>query len=135
VTGRGAWLALVIGIACGVIVWALSMPLAGVREPFDSNTAYYPVAMFVSGAVAAAASPRHWWLAVIGIFLGERLYGYAMLPEGRDWLLFGIVINAIIPTWLPAAMGAITVYIWDKYRSNRGLPRAGDSSRRDRDDT
>lgn len=117
--GRGAPLSLLIGIACGAVVWALSMPLAGVREPFDSSSAYYPVAMFVSGAVAAAASPRHWWLAVIGIFIGERLYGYAMLPEGRDWLLFGVVINALLLTWLPAAVAALAVYLLHRWRRRR----------------
>jgi len=120
---RSARLAVLIGVACGAVVWALSMPLAGVREPFDSGSAYYPAAMLVSGAVAAAASPRHWWLAVIGIFIGERLYGYAMLPEGRDWLLFGVVINAILLTWLPAAVGALAVYVLHRWRIRRAKRR------------
>lgn len=129
-TAHRAWRALATGIACGAAVWALSIPLAGVREPFDSGSAYYPVAMFLGGVVAAAASPRHWWLAVIGIFLGERLYGYAMLPEGRAWLLFGVVINALLLTWLPAAIGALGVYLLHRWQARRQQGGSANSEQR-----
>lgn len=114
-----AWLTLGAGSFCGAAVWGLSIAVTGVREPFDSNTLYYPAAMFLSGILASSFSPRHWWLAVIGIFAGERLYAFVMLPETRDWLLFGIVVNALVPTWLPAALGAIGVFITDRWLAKR----------------
>jgi hypothetical protein len=113
--------ALLAGMICGALVWALSVPLAGTREPFDAASLYYPTAMFLSGVAASLVAPRYWWLAVIGIFLGERLYAFAMLPETRDWLLFGLVINVIVPTWLPAAIGAVVVFLVDRLRSGRGI--------------
>ncbi len=65
---------LLAGIACSAIVWGLSVPLTGMREPFDSPTYYYMVAMFIAGILAALPAPRYWWVAVIGIFSGERIY-------------------------------------------------------------
>ena len=108
------WVALA-GLACGAGVWALSVPFTGLREPFDSSGAYYVVAIFVAGVVAALPAPRYWWVAVIGIFFGERLYAVVMLPETRDWLLFGIIVNLAILTWLPALFGALGTYLVDRY--------------------
>ena len=63
---------LLAGLVCGAIVWGLSVPLTGMREPFDSPSYYYMVAMFIAGLVAALPAPRYWWAAVVGIFLGEN---------------------------------------------------------------
>ena len=98
------------GIACGAIVWGLSVPLTGMREPFDSPSYYYPVAMFMAGILAALPAPRYWWAAVLGIFVGERIYMFVMMPENRSWLLFGIYMGLLTFTWLPLALGAVTVY-------------------------
>lgn len=114
------WVTLLAGMMCGAVVWALAVPLAGVREPFDSNTEYYHVAMFISGLSAALVSPRHWWLAVLGIYIGERLYAFIMLPETRAWFLFGFFINLLIPTWLPAAFGAFCTYLINRWKISRG---------------
>jgi hypothetical protein len=108
------------GIVGGVTVRALSVPLTGMREPFDAPGLYYPLAMLLCGICAALPAPRHWWLAVIGIFLGERLYAYLLLPETRDWLLFSVLINVLIPTWLPAAAGALGVYTVHRWKTRRG---------------
>jgi hypothetical protein len=102
----GAWRVLVAGVLCGAAVWALSIPVTGMREPFDSPGVYYPIAMLAAGALAALPAPRFWWLAVIAIFLGERLYAFVMLPETRPWLLFSLIVNLVILTWIPAAIGA-----------------------------
>ena len=47
---------------------------------------------------------------MIAVFLGERVYAFLMLPESQGWFLFGIVINLVLVTWLPAACGAFCVY-------------------------
>jgi hypothetical protein len=118
-----AWVVFVAGLLCGGVVWGLSVPLTGAREPFDSPSLYYPVAMLMAGVIAALPAPRCWWVAVIGIFLGERLYAFVMLPETRAWLLFGIVVNALIPTWLPAAIGAVGVFVLDRQLTKRSSGR------------
>jgi hypothetical protein len=107
------------GIACGAIVWGLSVPLTGMREPFDSPSFYYPVAMFMAGILAALPAPRYWWAAVLGIFTGERIYMFVMMPENRAWLLFGIYMGLLTLTWLPPALGAVIVYIVNRVRTRR----------------
>ena len=57
---------LLAGLACGAIVWALSVPLTGMREPWDSPGYYYIVAVFIAGILAALPAPRYWWAAVVG---------------------------------------------------------------------
>ena len=110
---------LLAGLTCGAIVWGLSVPLTGMREPFDSPGYYYMAAMFIAGLLAALPAPRYWWAAVVGIFLGERIYAFVMLPETRAWLAFGIVMNLLMPTWLPSALGALIVYTVNRVRTRR----------------
>ncbi len=55
------------GLACGASVWALSVPITGMREPFDSPGPYYIVAMFVAGILAALPAKRYCWAAVVSI--------------------------------------------------------------------
>jgi hypothetical protein len=113
-----------VGLACGAAVWALSVPITGLREPFDAPVFYY-VAMVVAGAVAAWPAPRYWWLAVIAIFVGERVYAFLMLPESRPWLLVGVVVNVLIATWLPSAIGAAGVFVMRRPATPRPMKMRG----------
>jgi len=105
------WLTLLTGIVAGAVIWWLSPLLTGYQEPFDSPSYYYLIAMFIAGSLATIPAPRYWWLAVIGIFIGERLYAYLMLPEIREWVWFGIVMNILGLLWLPALLGSLTTYV------------------------
>jgi hypothetical protein len=42
-----------------------------------------------------------------------------MLPETRDWLLFGIYMGLLTLTWLPSTLGALIVYIVNRVRTRR----------------
>ncbi len=110
---------LLAGIACGAIVWGLSVPLTGMREPWDSSGYYYFVAIFIAGILAALPAPRYWWAAVVGVFLGERIYAFVMLPETRSWLMLGVVMGLLMLTWLPTTVGALIVYIVNRWLSRR----------------
>jgi hypothetical protein len=46
-----------------------------------------------------------------------------MIPETRDWLLFGIYMGLLTLTWLPPALGASIVYVVNRARTRR--PRQG----------
>ena len=99
------------GLACGATVRAVSPWVTGVREPFDSETLYYPIAIFSAGVIASGFGPRHWWLSIPAVFLGEHLYALVAYPDLRPWFLFGLLVNFVIPTWWPAALGALLVFI------------------------
>ena len=44
---------LLAGMAGGAAVWGLSIPITGMREPFDSPTIYYWVAVLIAGILGA----------------------------------------------------------------------------------
>jgi hypothetical protein len=107
------------GAIGGAIVWWLSVPVTGMREPFDSPGFYYVSATFLAGFAAALPAPSYWWAAPLGVFLGERLYAFTMLPETRDWLAAGIVIGLVTLTWLPAAFGALVTFLGARFLDHR----------------
>ena len=96
-----------VGLTLGASIWAVSVSLTGVREPFDGPLLYYGTATFAAGALATLPSARHWWLAVPSVYLGEHLYAFAAYPDTRDWFLFGLFVNALVPTWFFTAAGAL----------------------------
>ena len=115
---------LLAGIAGGAAVWGLSIPITGMRELFDSPTVYYWVAVFIAGILGALPAPRYWWVAVIGVFLGEQTYVLAMPPETRLWLMFGVMMNPLMLNGVPPAIGAFLVYVADRLRTRRAARNA-----------
>lgn len=103
------------GLLAGSMVWGLSVPITGFKEPFDSPEPYYLIAMFAAGVIAALPCPRYWWMAVIGIFLGERIYAFLFVPETRPWVLFGIVMGFLTLLWVPAAIGAFCTFAGNRW--------------------
>lgn len=108
----------VVGLTLGALIWAISVPVTGHREPFDGSLLYYTLSTFFAGALSAWPSPRHWWLALLGVYLGQHLYMFIAYPDTRAWFLFGLIVNALVPTWTFAAAGAVMVYL-----ISRGLER------------
>ena len=115
---------LLAGMAGGAAVWGLSIPITGMREPFDSPTFYYWVAVFIAGILGALPAPRYWWAVPIGVLLGEQIYSLVMLPENRSWLLFGITMHVLMLNWVPPAFGAFLVYIVYRIRTWRAARNA-----------
>jgi hypothetical protein len=108
-----------VGLGLGALIWAFSVRVTGTREPFDGSMLYYAVATFAAGAASALPSPRHWWLALLSVYLGQHLYAFAAYPDTRAWFLFGLFVNALIPTWLYAAAGAFTTYLITRRLTSR----------------
>jgi len=95
-----------LGMTLGASIWGLSASLTGVREPFDGPLLYYGMATFAAGSLATLPSFRHWWLAVPSVYLGEHLFAFVAYPDTRAWFLFGLFVNALVPTWFFTAVGA-----------------------------
>lgn len=112
-------LVVVAGSVLGALVWAISVPLTGQREPFDGPILYYAVSTFVAGALSAWPSPRHWWIALLSVYLGQHLYAFLVYPDTRAWFLFGLIVNALVPTWLFAAAGALLTYLVSRCLTKR----------------
>lgn len=111
----------VVGLTLGALVWAFSIAATGHREPFDGDLTYYAITTFLAGACAAFVAPRRWWVAVVAVYLGQHLYAFAAYPDTRAWFLFGLIVNVLLPTWIPAAVGAFSAYaVWRIRVGRRG---------------
>jgi len=126
------WKVILPGLILGAAVSGLSLPLTGQREAFDASPAYYLSAAFIAGALATLPAPRFWWLAVFAVFLGEHIYYAAAYPDMRPWFLFGLIINAILPTWWSAAAGALLVFLGARAAKHYLQSRGNDVPRDDR---
>ncbi len=80
------------GIVLGAAVWALSPSLSGVTEAWD-HPPYYITSLFIAGLLAACCGPRQFWLAPLGIYVGQTLYAVLFLPGGPLWMI-GMVFGA-----------------------------------------
>lgn len=66
----------------GAAVWALSPWLAGSREPWDADGAYWPLALAAAGLLAGLLAPRPAWAHYLGSILGQAAYEWLFLPIG-----------------------------------------------------
>ena len=68
--------------ALGAAIWAFSPKILGVIEPWDAQSPYYFVSLFLSGLFVGAVVPRHFWVALVGIVAGQLIYMLVFLPKG-----------------------------------------------------
>jgi hypothetical protein len=110
----GPVLVLAAGFTFGVLIWWLSPEITGRVEPWDAKSPYYVGSLFVSGLIAGVLSPRHAFLAPIGIFFGQFTLGWGFPPSGGMWPL-GLFFGAVY--CMAAAAGAAIVFAcWVKLR-------------------
>jgi hypothetical protein len=88
-------LSLVLSIAGGAAIWALSPAMTGHAEPWDSGSLYYVTALALLGLALGALStrPRAILLIPMGAWLGQVLYIVLFLPLGPLFVA-GLVILA-----------------------------------------
>ena len=86
VKGRAA-LAFVVSAALGAVVWALSVPVTGMSEPWDAEGPYYVVALAVAGAIAGGIVPKHLVAQYTGAILGQAAYELVFLQFGPLFVL------------------------------------------------
>lgn len=103
-----AWL---VGIVAGITLWAVSLPVFGVQEPWDSSLLRYGVLVALCGAVCALiASPRR-RLDVLGwpaAFLAGELAYMATQPD--RWSLWPLALIALAVGAIPAVFGVALVH-------------------------
>jgi hypothetical protein len=81
------WATLLIATLAAASVWALSPWLAGHREPWDAASYYYPIGLFVAGAIAGFVAPRPLWAHYLGAVGGQLAFEVLFLRVGALFLL------------------------------------------------
>jgi hypothetical protein len=91
--------------ALGFGIWASSPVLTGHAEPWDSEHAFYSVALLIGGSVLGLLRSRHLLLCYLGAWSGQ-VVALAVLPGlDRGWLLLGVITTAMGSVWiLPGAV-------------------------------
>lgn len=84
---RPAMVAIIVAAVLSALVWALSVPFTGHREPWDAEGPYYLVALVVLGAASGALVPRPLWGHYIGAVAGQASYQLLFLNIGPLFIL------------------------------------------------
>ena len=66
----------------GAAIWGLSPLVAEAAEPWDAESPYYFISLFVAGGVVGLACPRHILATFLGLIFGEMVYMLVVLPSG-----------------------------------------------------
>jgi hypothetical protein len=98
-----AWL---VGASSGLGIWAVSLPVFGVQEPWDGSFPRYCLLVALSGAICEIVSrPRrkidlfYWPLAFV---IGEMAY---MATQPDRWSLWPLALVAIVAGATPSLVG------------------------------
>ena len=79
---RDIAISLSLAAGLGAVIWAVSPVVTGSAEPWDAESPYYFVSLFVAGAIVGLLCPRHIWSAFLGIVVGQLVYLLVFLPSG-----------------------------------------------------
>lgn len=106
---RVGWIAaLIVGLAMGAAIWALSPHIAGSVEPWDSDSPFYFGSLFAVGVFSWIIFRRKTYVVVMGLYLGQLVY---LLAVGFGPLsLVGVVL--LVPYSLVAGIGALIAYVF-----------------------
>jgi hypothetical protein len=102
------------GFLLGALIWWASPLVTGEHEPWDAPIGYYALSLVVAGFLAALISPRHFWLAPLGVYFGQFVYAFAFLPGGPLWLL-GLIFG-LFYCILALLGGAGAFGLWRAFR-------------------
>jgi hypothetical protein len=98
---------LLISALAGASIWFLSPFLAGHKEPWDSPSYYYLIALSTGGLFLGLILPRQFWAHYPGIILGQFAYSYFFLPVGPLWPIgLGILVINSLACLVASAIGA-----------------------------
>ena len=91
---RGRIISVLLAGILGAAIWATSPVVLGVKEPWDAESPYYFVSLFLSGLFLGAIVPKHVWATLVGIVAGQLTYMLIFLPTG-PLLPLGVVYLCI----------------------------------------
>ena len=83
------------GLILGMAIWWTSPMLTGHVEPWDVPGKFYIGMLFAAGFVAAAFLPKAFWVAPVGVYIGQLLYVvYLYEPHGAVFWPLGMIVAA-----------------------------------------
>ncbi len=98
-----------IGFVVGWCVWAFWLRVIG-TEPWDLHVNFYWWCLFAGGFIGALMSSHLWFLAPVGVYLGQVAYVEVIyrssLPPG-DPIVLPSLISVAIFGLLPAVVGSL----------------------------
>jgi hypothetical protein len=103
-----------VGALFGAAIWWTSPVITGQAEPWHADGQYYFWALFVAGFAATCFLPRAFWLAPLGVVVGQLLYGWyleLLVNDLHGWLVTGIVVVYSGVALAGALTGAILSWI------------------------
>jgi hypothetical protein len=75
---------LILGFVLGASIWLASPTITGTREPRDSRSAYFLVAIPASGLIPALTNRRWFWLGIVGLYVGQLLVMFVRPQDGYE---------------------------------------------------
>lgn len=104
----------------GALIWAFSPSITGQAEPWDAESAYYYIALFIAGIISALPGKEPAWAIYVGVILGQFLYILVFLPLG-PLLILGLASMSLF-AWLTLAGAAIMSRLLIHINSMRSEP-------------
>jgi hypothetical protein len=101
---RNIAISLFLAAGLGAAIWAASLVVTGSAEPWDAESQYYFVSLFVAGAIVGFLCPRNLWSAFLGVVAGQLVYLLVFLPSS-PLLPLGIVF--LLGYGLLSLLGAV----------------------------
>lgn len=123
--GARITLSFVVATAFGAGVWALSPWLTGKAEPWDASLPVYCLCMLLGGFVFAMLCPRLFWIAVLGIYLGQVTYYFLFIGSPGATvvlLLLSVAVFGIPPAFVGAIMACACSLLWRSFRRESTRP-------------
>ena len=81
-----------LAVIAGILIWVLSPTITGQQEPWDSESSYYFVSLFIAGAFCGALHPIKIWRWAVAIYFGQLLA--AMIVAMGPLILLGVFFLA-----------------------------------------
>lgn len=104
---------LAVGVLLGAAVWWASPLFTGHDEPWDAEGRYYVATLFVAGFVATIFQPKAFWVAPIGVYIGQLLFGvYLYEPEGETLWPLGMAWALLYCVATLAGAMACAILMW-----------------------
>jgi len=110
------------GFILGALIWTYSPGITSEIEPWDAKGIYYLLSLFLAGAAASLLSPRHFWLAPVGVYIGQFVYVFAHMTEPSPFWPIGMMFGAVY-SGLSLLGGACVFACWRRVRKPRAEPK------------